>query len=69
MRKTRGYPDTVGEKPLILVSLKSRNKFVSFLIYGRNEVQLSHRPRVNNRHLLGRIQVCAGLKHVETGLV
>src|SRR5438552_18135210 len=69
MRKTRGNPDTIREKPLILVSLKPCNKFVSFLIYRRNEMQLSHGPRINNSHLFRRVQMCAGLQHIETGLV
>src|SRR6266571_4586142 len=69
MRKTWSNPDTIGEKPLILVPLKPCHKFVTFLIYRGNEVQLSHGPRINNSHLFCRIQMCAGLQDIETGLV
>jgi hypothetical protein len=69
MGKARGNPDAIREQPLILVALQAGHELVSFLIYRRNKVQLSHRPRVNNRHLFGRIQICAGLQRIETGLV
>jgi hypothetical protein len=38
MRKAWGHPDTIGEKPLILVALKSGHKLVSFLLNRRNKV-------------------------------
>src|SRR5712691_4381812 len=69
MRKNWGHPDAVREKPLILVSLESGYELVSFLFNRRDEMQLSYGPRVNNRHLLGRIQMRTRLQRIEAGLV
>src|SRR5437899_4984210 len=69
MRKTWRDPDAIGKEPLILVALESGHELVSFLIYRRNEVQLSHGPRINYRHLFRRIQMRTRLQRIETGLV